>query len=30
MEQDRIAIDALADLLREETAMSNWLKRIEA
>src|SRR5210317_2020982 len=30
MEQDRIAIDALAGLLREETAMSNWLKRIEA
>jgi len=30
MEQDRISIDALAGLLREETAMSNWLKRIEA
>jgi glycyl-tRNA synthetase len=30
MEQDRIAIDALSGVLGEETAMSNWLKRIEA
>ena len=30
MKQDRVSIDQLANILQEETALSNWLKRIEA
>lgn len=30
MKQDRVSIDQLAIILQEETALSNWLKRIEA
>ena len=30
MKQDRVSIDQLANILQEETSLSNWLKRIEA